>query len=252
MTAAGAWIVYDGECPFCSRYVAMLRLRETLGSIALVNARDGGPEVEEARAAGLDLDEGMVLKFDGRLYHGDDCIHRLALLSTPSGAFNRVNAAPHGAERGAAPARATAPRRCWRRPRGVIRTAGDRLHSRPIPFLYPPRCLCAIILATDRLCGTVRRAAIGPNRFRTLRRTRSGSVGKTVPCTGPVRTRSPLESGCSFVSARGRRTCPRHIMALKPACGEVPSQLARVSIARPGNERIPRGLRFRALERARR
>jgi predicted DCC family thiol-disulfide oxidoreductase YuxK len=93
MTAAGAWIVYDGECPFCSRYVAMLRLRETLGSIALVNARDGGPEVEEARAAGLDLDEGMVLKFDGRLYHGDDCIHRLALLSTPSGAFNRVNAA---------------------------------------------------------------------------------------------------------------------------------------------------------------
>jgi predicted DCC family thiol-disulfide oxidoreductase YuxK len=93
MTAAGAWIVYDGECPFCSRFVAMLRLRETLGSIALVNARDGGPEVEEARAAGLDLDEGMVLKFDGRLYHGDDCIHRLALLSTPSGAFNRVNAA---------------------------------------------------------------------------------------------------------------------------------------------------------------
>lgn len=93
MTAAGAWIVYDGECPFCSRYVAMLRLREALGPIALVNARDGGPEVEEARAAGLDLDEGMVLKLDGRLYHGDECIHRLALLSTPSGAFNRVNAA---------------------------------------------------------------------------------------------------------------------------------------------------------------
>jgi len=93
MTAAHAWIVYDGECPFCSRYVAMLRLRESLGPIALVNARDGGPEVDEARAAGLDLDEGMVLKVDGRLYHGDDCIHRLALLSTPSGAFNRVNAA---------------------------------------------------------------------------------------------------------------------------------------------------------------
>lgn len=93
MTAAGAWIVYDGECPFCSRYVTMLRLRETLGPVALVNARDGGPEVAEARAAGLDLDEGMVLKLDGRFYHGDDCIHRLALLTTPSGTFNRVNAA---------------------------------------------------------------------------------------------------------------------------------------------------------------
>jgi predicted DCC family thiol-disulfide oxidoreductase YuxK len=93
MTGPGAWIVYDGECPFCSRYVAMLRLRESLGPVALVNARDGGPEVEEARAAGLDLDQGMVLKLDGRLYHGDECINRLALLSTPSSAFNRINGA---------------------------------------------------------------------------------------------------------------------------------------------------------------
>lgn len=93
MSEPGVWIVYDGECPFCSRYVAMLRLRESLGPVALVNARDGGPEVEEARAAGLDLDEGMVLKLDGRLYHGDECINRLALMSTPSGAFNRLNGA---------------------------------------------------------------------------------------------------------------------------------------------------------------
>jgi len=34
----------------------------------------------------------MVLKYDGRLYHGQDCVNRLALMSTPSGAFNRVNA----------------------------------------------------------------------------------------------------------------------------------------------------------------
>jgi predicted DCC family thiol-disulfide oxidoreductase YuxK len=85
--------VYDGQCPFCSRYVQLVRLRETLGQIALVDAREGGPQVEEVRKAGLDLDEGMVLKLDGRLYHGAECIHRLALLSTPSGWFNRVNAA---------------------------------------------------------------------------------------------------------------------------------------------------------------
>jgi hypothetical protein len=35
----------------------------------------------------------MVLKLDGRLYHGADCIHMVALLSTPSSWFNRVNAA---------------------------------------------------------------------------------------------------------------------------------------------------------------
>jgi predicted DCC family thiol-disulfide oxidoreductase YuxK len=87
------WIVYDGQCPFCSRYVQLVRLRETLGKVGLFDARKGGRQVEEARRAGLDLDEGMVLKLDGRLYHGAECIHMLALLSTPSSWFNHVNAA---------------------------------------------------------------------------------------------------------------------------------------------------------------
>jgi predicted DCC family thiol-disulfide oxidoreductase YuxK len=87
------WIVYDGQCPFCSRYVQLVRLRETLGQVKLVDAREGGPQVEEVRKAGLDLDEGMVLKLDGRLYHGAECIHTLALLSTGSTWFNRINAA---------------------------------------------------------------------------------------------------------------------------------------------------------------
>ena len=53
----------------------------------------GGPLVDEVRSAGANLDEGMVLKVDGRLYHGEDCIRMLALLSTPGGLFNRANAA---------------------------------------------------------------------------------------------------------------------------------------------------------------
>lgn len=90
----GAVIVYDGECPFCSRYVKMVRLRESLGAVRLVNARDSDdPLVEELKAAGIDLDEGMVLKLDDRLYHGDDCVHMLAMLSTPVGLFNRLNGA---------------------------------------------------------------------------------------------------------------------------------------------------------------
>jgi predicted DCC family thiol-disulfide oxidoreductase YuxK len=88
-----AWVVYDGQCPFCSRYVFLLRLRDTLGRVELVDARNGGPIVDEIVAAGIDLDEGMALKMNGRLYHGDECIHRLALLSTPSTTFNRINRA---------------------------------------------------------------------------------------------------------------------------------------------------------------
>lgn len=86
-------IVYDGACPFCSRFVRLLRLRDTLGRVELYDARDGGRIVDEILAAGLDMDEGMVLKMDGRLYHGEQCIHRLALLSTPSTRFNRLNRA---------------------------------------------------------------------------------------------------------------------------------------------------------------
>jgi predicted DCC family thiol-disulfide oxidoreductase YuxK len=85
------YIVYDAQCPFCSRYVRLVRLRKSLGNVVLVNARDGGSVVEEVLQAGLDLDEGMVLKMGERLYHGADCINRLALLSTPSGVFNKIN-----------------------------------------------------------------------------------------------------------------------------------------------------------------
>jgi predicted DCC family thiol-disulfide oxidoreductase YuxK len=86
-------IVYDGECPFCARYVRYLRLRDSVGTVQLVNARDGGPIVSALVAAGYDLNQGMVAEMKGRIYHGADCIHFLALMSTPSGIFNRVNAA---------------------------------------------------------------------------------------------------------------------------------------------------------------
>ena len=44
--------------------------------------------VEEAIRAGLNLDDGIVLKFGGRLYHGADCLNMLSLLSSRSGLFN--------------------------------------------------------------------------------------------------------------------------------------------------------------------
>lgn len=85
-------IYYDGDCPFCSRYVRLVRLREAIGQVDLIDVR----EVHSARALveshGFDLDEGMLLDYDGRYYHGHDCINALALLSSPSGALNRLNA----------------------------------------------------------------------------------------------------------------------------------------------------------------
>lgn len=87
------WLVYDGACPFCSRYVSLVRLRKAVGRVELVDARQGGPLVSEIRAAGIDLDRGMVLKMDGRFYAGAECVQRLALLSSRCDAFNRLTAA---------------------------------------------------------------------------------------------------------------------------------------------------------------
>ncbi len=98
-----ALLIYDGECPFCSRYVQMLRLRDNI-DLRLLDARRAGSGtdvVREVVAAGYDLDEGMVLKLGEELYHGDRCIHVLATLSSSAGWVSRCFAAVFRSRRAA-------------------------------------------------------------------------------------------------------------------------------------------------------
>ncbi|MXU65350.1 DCC1-like thiol-disulfide oxidoreductase family protein [Oceanomicrobium pacificus] len=97
----GIDIVYDGECPFCSAYVRMVRLRDAVGPVRLIDARSDDPLVQELKAAGYDLDEGMAVRLDGRIYHGDECMHLLAMMTTRSGLFNRALRVAFRSERAA-------------------------------------------------------------------------------------------------------------------------------------------------------
>lgn len=77
----GIQIVYDGECPFCSRYVAMTHLREAVGPVELIDARSDHPLVGEIKARGIDLNEGMLARYGGEDYFGADCMNLLSVLS---------------------------------------------------------------------------------------------------------------------------------------------------------------------------
>lgn len=87
------WVVYDGECPFCSSYVRLYRLREVTGRVHLVDAREPHPIVAEVRALGFNLDDGMAVKAAGQFYHGAEAMQILAILGSGSGLFNGLNRA---------------------------------------------------------------------------------------------------------------------------------------------------------------
>jgi predicted DCC family thiol-disulfide oxidoreductase YuxK len=90
MSSAEVFVVYDKECPACNYYCTMVRIRESVGRLVLVDARDGGPIMDEITAKRLDIDQGMVVKVGSELYYGSDAIHVLSLMGTNKGFFNRL------------------------------------------------------------------------------------------------------------------------------------------------------------------
>ncbi len=84
-------LVYDKECPACNNYCQVIRIREDVGDLKIVNARENSKVRDEITEMGLDIDQGMVLKMGGQIYYGADAIHALALISSKSGIFNRAN-----------------------------------------------------------------------------------------------------------------------------------------------------------------
>ena len=84
-------LVYDRECPVCSAYCQVVRIRESVGDLRIVDARENSEVMKEITAQGLDIDQGMVLKMGDQLYYGSDAVNTLALIGSRSGMFNRFN-----------------------------------------------------------------------------------------------------------------------------------------------------------------
>jgi predicted DCC family thiol-disulfide oxidoreductase YuxK len=84
-------LVYDRECPACNAYCQVVKIRESVGDLRIVDARKNSEVMNEITAQGLDIDQGMVLKMGEQLYYGADAIHTLALIGSRSGILNRLN-----------------------------------------------------------------------------------------------------------------------------------------------------------------
>lgn len=64
-------VVYDGDCPFCSAYARLTRLRQR-HEVELVDAREAPELVGRLRERGEDPDDGMVVLVDGEIHHGEN------------------------------------------------------------------------------------------------------------------------------------------------------------------------------------
>jgi predicted DCC family thiol-disulfide oxidoreductase YuxK len=89
-------VVYDGDCPLCNSYISMMRLGNAVGRPTLVNARERPGLVKALAESGVNLDEGMAVYYQGRLYVGSEAVNLLALLTTPVDLANRIAAAMLG------------------------------------------------------------------------------------------------------------------------------------------------------------
>ena len=82
------FLLYDGECPFCSFYVAKSQFETQAGRpLRLIDGRQAPDLVARLRRDGFDLERGMILALDGRRYHGAAAMSVLVAMTAGTGRF---------------------------------------------------------------------------------------------------------------------------------------------------------------------
>jgi predicted DCC family thiol-disulfide oxidoreductase YuxK len=74
-------VIYDGECPFCANYVALMNLRNAVGRVTLIDARTGAAPVKSLVERRYDLNEGMAVISGDSVYYGKDAVTFLSKLT---------------------------------------------------------------------------------------------------------------------------------------------------------------------------
>ena len=86
-----AFLLYDGECPFCSFYTRKSRFETQTGQpLTLIDANRAPDLVAELRKDGCEVEEGMILVLDGRRYQGASAMTALEAMASEGGWFSTL------------------------------------------------------------------------------------------------------------------------------------------------------------------
>jgi len=66
-------IYYDKDCPICKEYIKYIKLKEKF-HIQVCNAREYINKMEQFKKDGFDINEGIILEYNGKIYQGDKAI----------------------------------------------------------------------------------------------------------------------------------------------------------------------------------
>ena len=75
----GDFLLYDGECPICSRYVLWTNIRNKNPDIALLDARQQPELVAALRTEGIEINNTMFLQVDGRSFVGAAAMAKISI-----------------------------------------------------------------------------------------------------------------------------------------------------------------------------
>lgn len=87
------YFVYDGKCPLCQMGASLYKIKQSVGELETIDARSQHDHqiMQEVNEAGLNVDEGMVIKYQDKLYQGEEALHLMATLGADTDLFNKIN-----------------------------------------------------------------------------------------------------------------------------------------------------------------
>ena len=73
-------IIYDDGCPVCSYYIEFSHIKKKYGKINYIKARNNQVILDFIQSLNLDINEGMIVVFEKRIYYGHNAVNLISIL----------------------------------------------------------------------------------------------------------------------------------------------------------------------------